>query len=738
MNTQNKGFQDRHQSGARPLLLALSVGGALLAPSAVNAQGSAAALLEEIVVTATKRPDQVQNVPLAMTAFGEEKLAAINFRDVGSLGYTMPNVALDDNGTSKGYANFSIRGVGVNSSIPSLDPAVGLFVDGVYQGINAGQIFDNFDLEAVEVLRGPQGILFGRNVTGGAVLLRTKRPSQDLEVNARIAAETGLRTVTDGSVSGALVDGLLAGKIAAYYTHDDGWFTNDLDGSEFGEDEQFIIRPSFLYTPNENTEILVRLEHGEAKGDGQAAQNHAIYSRQSHDFSVQNDGFYDNEWDSLTVEANVDVGFGDGTVTNIFGWREFTGDTLTDLDGQGGFTIGTYTDQEQFSNELRYAGTFGDVDVTTGLYYFTQDLLYIERRLLVTAAGPRTRDIAGGGDGTFETAGAFTAFDWHINEQWTLNFGLRYTWEKKEASVATVSATGSDYAAHVIYPDFEDSESWTDVSPRLGFQWQPNDDTQIYGYYAKGFRSGGYNFRNTIAGAAPGPFEAEEQSAFEVGAKQQLFDGRATLNMALFHNTIDDIQRDAQVPIAGIGIGQLLVNSGEVEVQGGEVELQILATDNLVIGAHAGYTDSEYQEIVFDLTGDGVINDNDFGLKLPRQSPWTYGVNATLDIPSSTGITSVRLAYNHRDKAYHTDNNLGFYGDVNLVDANITYRPNESHFVYTLYGKNLTDETTYGNDSVMPDSPAFGGDGASGPRPLPTFSPLGRGRVVGAEVRYQF
>src|SRR5690606_29163674 len=124
-------------------------------------------------------------------------------------------------------------------------------------------------------------------------------------------------------------------------------------------------------------------------------------------------------------------------------------------------------------------------DVTTGLYYFTQDLLYIERRLLVTAAGPRTRDIAGGGDGTFETAGAFTAFDWHINEQWTLNFGLRYTWEKKEASVATVSATGSDYAAHVIYPDFEDSESWTDVSPRLGFQWQPNDDTQIYGYYAK-------------------------------------------------------------------------------------------------------------------------------------------------------------------------------------------------------------------------------------------------------------
>ena len=699
-------------------------------------EGAAAALrASDIIVTATKRVEDVQDVPLAVTALGGAQLQALNFRDVGSLGFIMPNVALDDNGTSKGYANFSIRGIGVNSSIPSIDPTVGVFVDGVYQGINAGQLFDNFDLEAIEVLRGPQGVLFGRNVTGGAILVRTRKPSDNFEVRGRLGLETGLRWVADASVSGPLVDGKLSAKLATYYSHDDGWFKNLFDGRSFGRDEQFIIRPSLRFTPSDNVEILLRFEHGTAEGDGPATQNHALYSRSSHDFLVNDRGFFENKWTQATLEANLDVGFGDGTVTNIFGWRQFKGDTLSDLDGVNTvqFNIGTFTDQEQFSNELRYAGTFGRFEPTVGVYYFTQDLTYLEDRTLAGGAVRR----AGGGIGTFDTFGAFAAVDWHFTDTLTLNLGGRYTSEKKKVRIATVRTGGANYPARTIVPDFFSSEKWSDFSPRIGLQWEPSDYTQVYAFYAKGFRSGGYNFRNTLLGAPPGPFDAESQDAYEIGLKKKL-PGIGTVNFAVFQNTIDDIQREVQVPVVGVGIAQLIQNVGKARVRGFEGEIQVSPVKNLVLAGQFGYTNGKYESLLVDLTGNGVIDAADFALKLPRQSPWTYGASATIDFPLSSGVLSARAAYSHRDKAFHTDNNLGFYTPVDLIDVNLSYSINEGKIVFAVYGKNLTNETSYGNDAVLPDTPAFGGDGAAGPRGLPTFSPLARGRVIGGEVRFRF
>lgn len=706
------------------------------AETATTARGAAAALeSEDIVVTALKRSDNLQTVPVAISAYGEEQLQAINFRDIGSLGFTMPNVALDDNGTSKGYANFSIRGIGVNSSIPSIDPTVGLFVDGVYQGINAGQVFDNFDLEAVEVLRGPQGVLFGRNVTGGAILVRSRKPTDEFDMRGRIAVETGLRVVADASVSGPIIEGKLQAKIAAYYSYDNGWFTNLFDNSEFGKDRQFIVRPMLRFTPSDNVEVLLRYEHGEANGDGPATQNHALYSRDSHDFLVNDRGFFHNKWDSLTGEINVDVGFGDeGTITNIAGWRRFKGDTLSDLDGVNTvqFNIGTFTDQEQFSNELRYAGTFGRLKPTIGVYYFTQDLTYLEDRTLAGGAVRR----AGGGIGTFQTLGAFGAVDWEFIDTLTLNLGLRYTWEKKEVEIATVRAGGANYPARTIVADFLSEASWNDLSPKIGLQWQPSNRTQVYGYFAKGFRSGGYNFRNTLLGAPPGPFDSESQDAYEVGVKQRIPGGRFSL--AVFQNTIQNIQREVQVPVVGVGIAQLIQNVGTARVRGFEGEVQFSPIDNFVLSGQVGYTDGKYTSLLVDLNGDGVINDTDFALKLPRQSPWTYGASATLDIPMNSGVVSARVSFNHRDPAFHTDNNLGFYKAVDLLDANLSYTLDDGSVTFSVYGKNLTNETTYGNDAVLPDTAAFGGDGPAGPRGLPTFSPLGRGRVIGGEIRFNF
>ena len=698
---------------------------------------AAQALQRDIVVTATKRVENVQDVPLAITAFGSEQLETLNYQDLSSLSYTMPNVQLDDNGSTIGFQNFAIRGLGINSSSPSIDPTVGVFVDGVYLGTNAGVLFDNFDLEAVEVLRGPQGVLFGRNVTGGAVLLRTRRPSDTLTVRSGIGVETGLAVTADAAVSGPIVPGKVSAKLAAYYRYDDGWFTNLFDGSEFGKSRQFTVRPVLRWTPTEDVELLLRYEHTDASGDSSAVQNHALFSRKSFDFSNNEPGFFTLNLDSATVEANVDVGFGDGKITNIFGWRSLVNDGLGDIDGTPltSFHFFQITEQEQFSNELRYAGTFGSFDLTTGLYYFTQDLKYVEQRILAGGAVVR----GGGGEGQTDVFGAFAALDWHLTDTLTLSAGGRYTREKKDVDIGTIRTGGGSYATRSFVPDFADQESWSDFSPRIGVQFEPSDATNLYAYFARGFRSGGYNFRATVVGASPGPFDSEQQDSFEIGLKQKLFDNRGRVNIAVFNNTIKDIQREVQVPIAGVGIAQLIQNVGTVRIRGFEVDGQFAVTNNLVIGGYVGHTDGDYTSLRFDLNGDNTINERDFALQLPRLSPWTYGANVVLDIPlADWGTVSTRLSYNHRDKAFHLENNLGFYNEMDTFDFNVTLTPSDSPITFSVYGKNITNEANYTNDAVLPDVAMFGGDGPAGPRALPTFSPLIRGRIFGAELRFKY
>lgn len=694
--------------------------------------GAASALQEEIVVTATKRVENVQDVPLAVTAFGERQLAALNFRDISSLGASIPNVQLEKAGTSAGFQNFSIRGLGLNSSIPSIDPTVGIFVDGIYQGVNAGVVFDNFDLEAIEVLRGPQGVLFGRNVTGGAVLLRTRRPTKDFEFRGRAGVETGPSYVIDASVSGPVAPTLSA-KLAAYYTNDRGWFRNKLDGSKFGEAKQFIVRPALLWEPTDGVELLVRFEHGESNGDGPAGQNHALFGRRTFDFSINEPGFFDSKWNSASAEFNWDIG--PGTLTNIAGWREYKSNNLTDVDSTPGtqLHLSLYTEQEQYSNELRYNAQLGPVNVTTGLYYFTQDLLYVEGRLLAGGAQSRT----GGGAGTFDTYGAFAAVDWQLADSLTLNLGGRFTHEKKKVSIGTIRVGGGSVADRTFLPDFNSSAKWSDFSPKVGLQFKPSEATQAYASFTKGFRSGGFNFRNTLVGAEPGPFDSESQNAYEIGIKQRLPNRLGFINAAVFSNTISDIQREVQIPVVGVGIAQLLQNVGKVRVRGFEVEGQFSVTRDFVLGAQLGHTDGKYTELKIDLTGDNIINAADYALSLPRLSPWTYGIFGVLDAPLGDQFTSsTRVSFNYRDAARYTDNNVGFLNSVSTLDANMTLRMVDSPLEFSIYAKNITNQAIYSADNVLPDVAAFGGDGA-GPRPIPTFSPLNKGRVVGVEVRIQ-
>ncbi|MBB36039.1 MAG: TonB-dependent receptor [Hirschia sp.] len=732
----------------RAALLLSVASGALYSPVAIaqeeNAETAQQKMLDTVIVTATKRgPQDVQDVPIAVTAFGEKQLEALNFQDIQSLSYTMPNVQLEAVGTTKGYANFSIRGIGVNSSIPSIDPTVGIFVDGVYMGINSGMVFDNFDIAGLEVLRGPQGVLFGRNVTGGAVLLRTTDPSEEFSADLHAGVETGLSSTVDGVVRGAILPGLRS-KFAFYHNNDNGWFDNKAGGRKLGQGEQTIIRTAFGFDIGSDIDVTLRLEHGVATGDGPVSQNHALWSRDSFDFAIDEPGFYDNKWNQAFLEGNWKVGFGDGTITSITGWREYESNTKEDIDGTPNFIFhsGSFTEQDQISEELRYAGTFGPVDITTGLYYFQQDLHYNENRQIVGGL----LNGSGGGIGDFSTQGAFVAADWHITDAITINAGVRYSHEEKDAQVDIVSSDPGAvrFDARILENDYDSSQTWDDTSPRLGIQWRPSDATQVYGYWAKGFRSGGYNFRQTVplSQALPGPFDAETQNAFEIGLKQDLANGRGRVNLALFHNTIEGMQRELNTPSIGFGVNQEIVNAGDAIIQGAEFEGQFSLTDSLLLSVNVGYTDGEYDTTLTDIGNNGgpeVDDPNDLSLKLPRLAPWSYGASIIHDTSiGKYGDLSSRISINHRDKTYYTDTNLGYFEAVEIVDANFTFTPAGENYSFSIYGTNLTDETTYGGDTILPDAGLFGGDGPTGPRPLPTLSPLNKGRVVGAELRVSF
>lgn len=741
----------------------------LVLPALATAQddestSAVSALLEEVVVTARKREESAQNVPLSVSAYGSQQLEALKIRDLQNLAVAMPNVAMDDIGTFRSTANFSIRGLGINSSIPSIDPTVGVFIDGVYIGQNAGVILDMFDIKSIEVLRGPQGTLFGRNVTGGAVLINTKRPGDELEFAVKAAidgnpnGDGGLNRYIMASVSGPLSD-TFGARLSVYQNDDDGWFVNLADGEDYGESETTIIRPVLTWRPNENTEVTLRWEHLESDGQGPASQTHTNgsgipgfvvnFDRDSFDFAIDNPGFVDIENDFVTLEVNFDVAFGDGTITNIFGWRDYSAMGESDIDAQPAwfFHAPFWNNSEQFSNELRYNGTFDKANITAGVFWFSNEINYHERRNLVGVltgnAAPFVRQ-DGGGDYWVDTLAAFFSVDYQVNDAWSVNAGIRFTNEEKKAQIASLvrntsvfpNLTQCNVTLGTCPFDFVDEKTWNAWSGKLGFGYTISDDKRVYGHWSRAQRSGGYNLRNTAidtVNLGPGPFDEETVDNFELGFKTEM-GGRGKLSVAAFYTQIDDMQREINLSDPISGVVQVIKNTADAEILGFEIDGTFALGDSTVLMASLGWIDPKYKSVRFDLNGDGVIDQKDKDLKLPRAAKLTYSVGLTHDAEfSNGGVLTGRVNFAYRDDSLYTDNNLGFILSQKILDAGLDFRTAGSHWVFSLYGRNLLNEVKHGGDTQLPAtlvSPLLNLGG--------TFSPLAKGRVLGFEVGYNY
>jgi len=742
-----------------------------------NAQSSSD-VIEEIVVTATKKKnvENIVDVPLAINAFGEAQLEALKVRDLTSLSFSIPNTSLEEIGTTKGGASFAIRGLGINSSIPSIEPTVGVFVDGVYYGINGGVVFDAFDLESIEVLRGPQGVLFGRNVTGGAVVVNTSNPSFETSTKFKVAAESGFRGTganyyAQGSTTGTLIEDTLAGKIAIYYNDDKGWFENTLaDGSQtdFGESDTLIVRPALTWTPNDRTSITAKYEYGEFSGDGPAAQSHANsieadaaraanididsiqdFSRDSFDFSVNENTFNNSEWHNFSLETNIDVSFGNGQITNILGYREFSNDALSDLDATFVriFDAAVTTEQDQISNELRFNGQFGKWNITTGVFYFEQDIAYAETRILFEDALanfnlPATV-LTGGGIQEQRTFGIFAQTEYQVNDRLTLSAGLRYSDEEKEVKIASIlPGVQTNTECRITNGDcvFDFSEATNpgdatfttdNLSPQIGAKYALNDSSNLYTSWSRSFRAGGFNLRNTSFNPEDlESFDDEEVESFELGWKYQSAN-RSSLNVAVFLTKIDDLQREVNTTNSNIAITQVVRNTANAEIFGIEIDGKLIINDRLALTASLGYLDGEYNVIFFDISGDGLISQVDFDLEIPRLTDNSFNIGLIYNQRlGELGHANFNINYGQKSETPFTDNNIGFVERTERLDANFTL-VHDNGLSISLYGKNITDEVLFTGE--LPLGSQLGNIPLGG-----TFAPLTKGRVIGLELAHEF
>ena len=726
---------------------------ALLGTASHGAEASQGAgpVLEEVVVSARKRSETSLAAPVAVTAFAGDRLQRLRVRDLTRLTTELPGVLLDDVGTRRGTANFSIRGLGINSSIPSIDPAVGVFVNGVYLAVNNDTVFDVFDLERIEVLRGPQGILFGRNVTGGAVLLETKKPGDAFAAELRGAVEGGgdggYARYLMGAVGGPLSERVRA-RVSLYGNDDQGWFENGYDGDDFGAIEQAMARGTVVWTPATADSFTLFYEHMDIEGDGAPAQSHRNglgipgtprnFPRDSHEFANDERGYQSVASDFLILRWDREMPLGDGTLSNILGWRDQSSVAMSDIDAQPVFLFHSpgWVDAEQWSNELRYRGRFADrVDLTAGLYLFSGQLAYHDRRLFLGDPGVRGSARAsqdGGGEQSLETLGLFGAVDYELGARWTLSAGLRLSREEKQVRVASFNlnsepcniVTSSDCPF-----DFVDQEQFDTLAPRLGVSFRPDDARHVYAHWTRGFRSGGYNLRNSNAAEAPGPYDEERVDSVELGYKQR--GNRWRLDAALFHTRVDDMQREVNLPSPTAGILQLIRNTAAAELSGVEFALRVEPRRGLSLAATGAWLDARYTDVAFDLDGNGAVDAGDEALALPRAPEWTASLEAAYRLDfAAAGRLDLRAAWSYRDRVAYTDNNRGYILAQDLLDLDATFTSADGGWRLSGYVRNLLNDVKHGGDSQLPAR--FIGEPLGG-----TFAPLARGRIVGIALDWR-
>jgi iron complex outermembrane receptor protein len=753
-------------------LLSISILGLIVAVSTfdIKAQDSSksSALIEEVITTARKKEENQQVVPISISTVSSEQIEVLKIRDLTEIA-SIPNVSLDEVGTANHVPNFQIRGLGHNSSIASIESPVAMINDGVY--IGNGIVTDGFDIDSIQVLRGPQGTVMGKNSIGGAVLVNSKNPGEEWESKLRLAYDGfgspgGMSSYVQYATGGPISDNLKVRGVV-HINDNDGWHKNMFNNSNHGAIESTMFRGTVVYEPSETMNVNIKYTSQETDGDGPSAQCFQLFEggpsclgmdrdRNSFDLSIDEPGFLKDNSDSLVVKVEKDVAFGNGLITYIYGDSEYTADSIGDIDGTMAFIFHAPNKIKDAlsSHELRFNGSFENFDLLAGYSINDRDLIFHEMRILPSTL-PSGSEWNGGGDLTAETSAFFITAEIPLSEKLTLDVGVRKTDEDKSVSIASLSAgvaflaqgapsnvyllMGRDpsviqspnQASCQIFSggcirDFVDNDSWSSTSPRIGLTYIDNNDTTYYGYRAVAYRSGGYNMRNTAIlvltpEKGPGPFDQEEVTTTEFGIKKSL-GTKGRVNFAYFSSDLTDMQRTLN-EAGPAGPVQYIKNTGDASMSGLELDMIYMIQDDLVLNLNVGTLNAKYDDVVYDISGDGVIDYKEYELELPRAADLTYSIGLSKDFNVGSWSANSRVSYSYRDPVAYDDGNLGIIDEQKILDLGVDFYSPSENMSIGVYGKNMNESVKHGNISPV----SWG-----------SFAPVMIGKVVGVELVYDF
>ena len=669
------------------------------------AQDPAVTALDEIIVTARRRDEQLKDVPVAVTALSSERLAETGATDITTLQQQTPNATVQvARGSNSTLISF-IRGVGQQDPLWGFEPGVGLYVDDVYVARPQAAVLDIFDIERIEVLRGPQGSLYGRNTVGGAIKYVTSRLSQDAEATIRGAygSYNQVDLVASGSVP--LSDTFRIGGAFAHLTRD-GYGSNLSTGAEHYDKDVSAFRFSAEYTPTDDLFFRVAYDrtqddsnprhgHREVAGVGPGAGSpdsvYDTYAGVGDDNSVESEGL------SFTGQVDVSEHW---TFKSIMAWREGRTDTVIDFDNTPAPTldIPAYYADDQFTTEFQFQFNYDRIQGVFGVFYLDASA----EGAFDTILGNAGIVIGTGGVVETESVALFADVNLDLTERLHLGLGIRYTEDSKTGTVfranylgATRSPLlgGTPRAPLLLRTDYTNDRTFDDISPRIALSYDFSDAITGYASWSSGFKSGGFDMRGDAV-FTPGTvngYEPETVDSYEVGLKGRA--GPLSFSSSIFYNQYEDQQVTTQVPAVG-GIASFVDNVGQSTLYGAEFEGSLFLTENLTANFAVGYLNSEFDEFLrYNLTT-MVFEDISDLVVLQNAPEWTGYVGLTWrsDLAGGELVVTPSVSYRGDFSQFEFPNPILDQEAYALVDLSLIWTAPSERWSLGLFGKNLTDE----------------------------------------------